>query len=64
MLIWLFFTAATDSNSTNEEIEEVQRLFKSAARDCVPEDRNSFVAFQANTGVEVRHFAPFSLSFI
>ncbi|KAI5353868.1 hypothetical protein L3X38_006762 [Prunus dulcis] len=47
---------ATDSNSTNEEIEEVQRLFKSAARDCVPEDRNSFVAFQANTGVEVCTF--------
>ena len=28
-------------------------MLNSAARDCVPEDRNSFVAFQAKTGVEV-----------
>lgn len=41
-------------DDTNQEIEEVQRLFRSAARDCVAEDRSSFVAFQANTGVEVR----------
>ena len=34
-------------------MEEVQRLLSSAARDCVPEERNSFVSFQANTGVEV-----------
>lgn len=40
-------------DDTNQEIEEVQRLFRSAARDCVVEDRSSFVAFQANTGVEV-----------
>lgn len=39
-----------------EKLEEVQRLLKSAARDCVPQDRNSFVAFQANTGVEVCTF--------
>lgn len=31
-------------------------MFRSAARDCVIEDRNSFVAFQANTGVEVCTF--------
>ncbi|XP_050366480.1 uncharacterized protein LOC126784961 isoform X2 [Argentina anserina] len=43
-------------NDTNQEIEEVQRLFRSAARDCVVEDRSSFVAFQANTGVEVCTF--------
>ncbi|KAM2020756.1 hypothetical protein ACFX16_042857 [Malus domestica] len=47
---------ATDSDYTNKEMEEVQRLFRSAARDCVIEDRNSFVAFQANTGVEVCTF--------
>ncbi|KAL6215880.1 hypothetical protein ACLB2K_015306 [Fragaria x ananassa] len=43
-------------DDTNQEIEEVQRLFRSAARDCVVEDRSSFVAFQANTGVEVCTF--------
>ena len=42
-------------------MEEVRRLFRSAARDCVIEDRNSFVAFQANTGVEVQHFRSFIL---
>ncbi|XP_009336256.2 uncharacterized protein LOC103928873 isoform X1 [Pyrus x bretschneideri] len=47
---------ATDSDYTNKEMEEVRRLFRSAARDCVIEDRNSFVAFQANTGVEVCTF--------
>lgn len=31
-------------------------MFRSAARDCVPQERNSFVAFQANTGVEVCTF--------
>ncbi|KAG5232241.1 plasma membrane fusion protein [Salix suchowensis] len=48
----------TDSQSEFKEkkLEEVQRLLKSAARDCVPQDRNSFVAFQANTGVEVCTF--------
>ncbi|XP_062022234.1 uncharacterized protein LOC133738669 isoform X2 [Rosa rugosa] len=43
-------------DDTNQEIEEVQRLFRSAARDCVVEDRSSFVAFQADTGVEVCTF--------
>ncbi|KAF2324574.1 hypothetical protein GH714_015378 [Hevea brasiliensis] len=37
-------------------IEEFQRLLRSAARDCIPQERNSFVAFQANTGVEVCTF--------
>ncbi|XP_052116376.1 uncharacterized protein LOC107484476 [Arachis duranensis] len=26
--------------------------FRSAARDCIPQERNSFVNFQAKTGVE------------
>ncbi|TQD90125.1 hypothetical protein C1H46_024289 [Malus baccata] len=51
-----FGISATDSDYTNKEMEEVRRLFRSAARDCVIEDRNSFVAFQANTGVEVCTF--------
>ncbi|KAL0438545.1 UNVERIFIED_CONTAM: hypothetical protein Slati_2337500 [Sesamum latifolium] len=38
------------------DLEEVQKLLVSAARDCVPQDRNSFVEFQANTGVEVCTF--------
>lgn len=35
-------------------MEDVQRLLKSAARDCVLKDRSSFVQFQASTGVEVQ----------
>lgn len=38
------------------DLDEVQRLLVSAARDCVPQDRNDFVEFQANTGVEVCTF--------
>ncbi|XP_050212648.1 uncharacterized protein LOC126664339 [Mercurialis annua] len=47
---------ASESGYTNKELEEVQELLRSAARDCVPQDRNSFVAFQASTGVEVCTF--------
>ncbi|KAH6828243.1 plasma membrane fusion protein [Perilla frutescens var. hirtella] len=39
-----------------DDLDEVQKLFVSAARDCVPQDRNSFVEFQSNTGVEVCTF--------
>ncbi|KAF3446315.1 hypothetical protein FNV43_RR11494 [Rhamnella rubrinervis] len=46
----------SDSDYTNKEMEEVLSLLRSAARDCVPGDRNSFVSFQANTGVEVCTF--------
>lgn len=52
---YLLFTAS-GSNDPNKDLEEVQRLLKSAARDCVPQERNSFVAFQATTGVEVCTF--------
>ncbi|KAK6245417.1 hypothetical protein SCA6_008507 [Theobroma cacao] len=44
-----------DKEST-KDLEEVQKLLKSAARDCVVQERNSFVAFQASTGVEVCTF--------
>ncbi|XVE69881.1 hypothetical protein DITRI_Ditri10aG0027100 [Diplodiscus trichospermus] len=45
-----------ESTNSNKDLEEVQKLLKSAARDCVVQERNSFVAFQANTGVEVCTF--------
>ncbi|XP_004501013.1 uncharacterized protein [Cicer arietinum] len=52
---YLFLTE-TDAAYTDEDLPKFQQLFRSAARDCVPQDRNSFVAFQANTGVEVCTF--------
>ncbi|WJX35933.1 hypothetical protein P8452_23864 [Trifolium repens] len=54
--VYLYLTAETDAAYTDEDLQKFQDLFRSAARDCVPEDRNSFVAFQANTGVEVCTF--------
>lgn len=45
-----------ESTHSDKDLEEVQNLLKSAARDCVVQERNSFVAFQANTGVEVCTF--------
>ncbi|KAK4276585.1 hypothetical protein QN277_014715 [Acacia crassicarpa] len=46
----------SDADYTDQDFEKFQNLFKSAARDCVPQERNSFVSFQANTGVEVCTF--------
>ncbi|XP_045805098.1 uncharacterized protein LOC123898238 [Trifolium pratense] len=54
--VYLYLTAETGASYTDEDLQKFQELFRSAARDCVPEDRNSFVAFQANTGVEVCTF--------
>ncbi|GAB2291291.1 hypothetical protein Dimus_025550 [Dionaea muscipula] len=45
-----------DAEYGDKELEEVQRLVRSAARDCVATERNAFVAFQAQTGVEVCTF--------
>ncbi|KAK4794905.1 hypothetical protein SAY86_012899 [Trapa natans] len=45
-----------DSDYTHEDLGVIQKLFRSAARDCVPQERNSFVNFQVNTGVEVCTF--------
>ncbi|KEH36155.1 hypothetical protein MtrunA17_Chr3g0141571 [Medicago truncatula] len=53
--VYLYLTE-TGATYTDEDLQKFQQLFRSAARDCVPEDRNSFVAFQANTGVEVCTF--------
>ncbi|XP_044511627.1 uncharacterized protein LOC123229758 isoform X2 [Mangifera indica] len=47
---------ARESDYTEKELKEVQTMLKSAARDCIPQERNAFVAFQANTGVEVCTF--------
>ncbi|KAK4351978.1 hypothetical protein RND71_027496 [Anisodus tanguticus] len=46
----------SESDFGEKELEEVQSLLKSAARDCVPQERSSFVQFQSNTGVEVCTF--------
>ncbi|XP_028757726.1 uncharacterized protein LOC114716821 isoform X2 [Neltuma alba] len=46
----------SDADYTDQDFEKFQNLFRSAARDCVPQERNSFVSFQANTGVEVCTF--------
>lgn len=48
-----FLIVARESDYTEKELKEVQTMLKSAARDCIPQERNAFVAFQANTGVEV-----------
>lgn len=45
-----------ESEFSKNDLEEVQKLLVSAARDCVPQDRNSFVVFQSKTGVEVCTF--------
>ncbi|MCL7036009.1 hypothetical protein MKW94_027973 [Papaver nudicaule] len=46
-----------DSDNPDKDFEEVQNLLRSATRDCVPLERNSFVSFQASTGVEVCTFS-------
>ncbi|KAK4599755.1 hypothetical protein RGQ29_009692 [Quercus rubra] len=53
--VYLTLTAR-DSEYTNKDLEEIQELLRSAARDCVPQERNSLVSFQASTGVEVCTF--------
>ncbi|XP_022015724.1 uncharacterized protein LOC110915353 isoform X1 [Helianthus annuus] len=42
--------------SPEKDLEEVGRLVISASRDCIPQERNSIVTFQSNTGVEVCTF--------
>ncbi|XP_021900636.1 uncharacterized protein LOC110816660 [Carica papaya] len=51
-----YLLLARESGYTDKDAEEVRRYLKSAARDCVSQDRNSLVAFQASTGVEVCTF--------
>lgn len=51
--IYLCNVVKSEAEFGEDDLDEVQKLLVSAARDCVPQDRNSFVEFQANTGVEV-----------
>ncbi|WOK99569.1 hypothetical protein Cni_G08281 [Canna indica] len=44
---------ASASQLPVEDSEEVRRLLNLASRDCVPQQRNSLVQFQSQTGVEV-----------
>lgn len=45
-----------EEESGNVDGDEIRKLLNSAARDCVVEERNSVVSFQARTGVEVCTF--------
>ncbi|TKV91075.1 hypothetical protein SEVIR_9G071600v4 [Setaria viridis] len=44
-------------NASAEDAEEVRGRIGAAGRDCVPRQRNSIVAFQSKTGVEVCTFS-------
>ncbi|XP_057828293.1 uncharacterized protein LOC131039530 isoform X2 [Cryptomeria japonica] len=46
----------TGEITSNKDYEEAERLVKVAARDCIPPEEGSFVAFQARSGVEVCTF--------
>ncbi|KAL8217668.1 hypothetical protein R6Q57_021041 [Mikania cordata] len=46
----------SEGNSPEKDLDEVRRMIISAARDCIPQERNSIVTFQSNTGVEVCTF--------
>lgn len=52
---------ASPSAST-EDAEEVKGRILAAGRDCVPRQRNSIVALQSRTGVEVVFFFLLSLA--
>ncbi|KAK9748397.1 hypothetical protein RND81_02G054500 [Saponaria officinalis] len=45
-----------NSRFEQKDMEDIRGMLNSAARDCVVEERNSLVAFQAKTGVEVCTF--------
>ncbi|CAM0876497.1 unnamed protein product [Alopecurus aequalis] len=44
-------------NASSADAEEVRGRLSAAGRDCVPRERNSIVAFQSQTGVEVCTFS-------
>ncbi|KAF7139150.1 hypothetical protein RHSIM_Rhsim07G0239500 [Rhododendron simsii] len=50
------FLVKGDSEYGEKDVEELQGMLRSASRDCIPEERNSFVTFQSKTGVEVCTF--------
>uniref|UniRef100_A0A2C9U088 Uncharacterized protein n=1 Tax=Manihot esculenta TaxID=3983 RepID=A0A2C9U088_MANES len=51
--LFLFAFAVPSRKSYSPHFEY---LLRSAAKECIPQERNSFVAFQASTGVEVCTF--------
>ncbi|KAL7117311.1 hypothetical protein ACP275_03G063700 [Erythranthe tilingii] len=53
---YLVLMKKSEAEFGEDDLAEVQKLLVSAARDCVPLDRNSFVEFQSTTGVEVCTF--------
>uniref|UniRef100_A0A7N1A8R3 Uncharacterized protein n=1 Tax=Kalanchoe fedtschenkoi TaxID=63787 RepID=A0A7N1A8R3_KALFE len=56
-LQYAYMMLTAERSGSANDMDEIQRLIGSAARDCVPKERNSFVEFQANTGVEVCTFS-------
>ncbi|VVB07602.1 unnamed protein product [Arabis nemorensis] len=48
--------ANRESDYTEKDLESLQNLLRSSARDCVPKERSSLVDFQSKTGVEVCTF--------
>ncbi|ESQ44806.1 hypothetical protein EUTSA_v10003376mg [Eutrema salsugineum] len=45
-----------ETDYTDKDLESLQNLLRSSARDCVPKERSSLVDFQSKTGVEVCTF--------
>ncbi|CAH2046645.1 unnamed protein product [Thlaspi arvense] len=45
-----------ESDYTDKDLESLQNLLRTSARDCVPKERSSLVDFQSMTGVEVCTF--------
>jgi hypothetical protein len=57
LLCQLCLRNAASENASGADAEEVRGRLSAAGRDCVPRERNSIVAFQSRTGVEVGEFA-------
>ncbi|CAH8278640.1 unnamed protein product [Arabidopsis lyrata] len=51
-----YLSLSSESDYTEKDLENLQNLFKSSARDCVPKERTSLVDFQSKSGVEVCTF--------
>ncbi|CAD5333776.1 unnamed protein product [Arabidopsis thaliana] len=51
-----YLSLTSESDYTEKDLENLQNLFKSSARDCVPKERSSLVNFQSKSGVEVCTF--------
>ncbi|EOA13948.1 hypothetical protein CARUB_v10027066mg [Capsella rubella] len=51
-----YLSITSESEYSDKDLENLQNLFKSSARDCVPKERSSLVDFQSKSGVEVCTF--------